>query len=630
MSSELINLSAKLSENENNHINSMSSGMFNNKSYWGYKSIVLKSGVCKYFRRELFDKFEWCVMEMMLFGLKNEGLMSNIINRMKILIFEEISVDEIETINKCVYLFDLIDNQKRFLSKIEIMKEICHLVKQCKRCRMVSYVNNWWKYNKISYPNIEINKMLRYMKNKDSNELLMLGEWLIKFIEDKNENVINVFNKMLELEKQGSRYRRTDGVYLYFEILENMCLKGENKKLFDFILDRFNKKTMKERYMFGVWFGLMCIHNENMNLGVDSYKYELHMSDEQVIDYLFRNRSKIDINEDFVINDWHVNKKFGLGKFGKVGAFVENEDLSLLGENGLKYKEFYILKKEESDKVVTDNDKAVEVIEDTEVFEIIVCKKPKKIVKEKKDYEFIDFKEFEVVKVIVEGVCGMKICCIIVKRNNETYILKEMVKSFNYGRDYMFMDSIKKEFGILDLKMRLIKSNVGLKVIDKNVKTWKNNYEFGERDVIYSMMKFYENIGDLGKNKHIIEGNCCENALYSMLKIRLFDGLFRSSDNILRNILVLTDGSLLSIDENDIFGKRKDIFNKNDWCLKNDWCKQNFERVVDDLWGLNKENRKNKIINALVKYGFSDKVQEFSDRWENYKKIVATELGNAV
>ena len=42
------------------------------------------------------------------------------------------------------------------------------------------------------------------------------------------------------------------------------------------------------------------------------------------------------------------------------------------------------------------------------------------------------------------------------------------------------------------------------------------------------------------------------------MKIRLFDGLFMSSDNILKNILVNEYGDLLSIDEGDLFGKRKD------------------------------------------------------------------------
>ena len=117
-----------LSDEEKVQLNGVRGGMFNNRSYWGYKSNVLKSGVCKYYRREMFDKFEWCVMEMMIFGLKNEGMMTNIINRMKILIFEEIVVNEIEIINRCVYLFDLIDKEKKFLSKVEIMKVICDLV----------------------------------------------------------------------------------------------------------------------------------------------------------------------------------------------------------------------------------------------------------------------------------------------------------------------------------------------------------------------------------------------------------------------------------------------------------------------------------------------------------------------
>lgn len=609
-----------LSVNEIKKINGMRCGMFNNSSYWGYRSNVLKSGVCKYYRREMFDKFEWCVMEMMIFGLKNGGMMTNIINRMKILIFEEIVVNEIEIINRCIYLFDMIDNEKKFLCKVELMKVICDLVKSCKKCRMVSYVNNWWRFNGKKYFNIELEKVLKYKKNNDSNELLMLGEWLILFIEEKNENVVNVFNKMLELNNEGKRYNKKDGIYLYFEILEDMCLKGKNKKLFDFVLDRFGKKSMKERLMFGVWFGLMCIKNEDMNLGVDSFEYNLSMSESDVIDYLFKNRGKIVINEDFVVNDWHVNKKFGLGKFGKVGAFVENEDLSLLGNNGLKYKEFYILKKEECDK----KEKKVEKVVEEKVVEVKV-KKVIKIEEEKveEEYEYIDFKKFEIVKVIVEGVCGMKICCIIVRKNGELYVLKEMKKSFNFGRDCLFMDVVKKEFGILDLKMKLIKSNSGLEVLDKSIKSWKNNYCFGERSVIYCMMKFYENIGDLGKNKNILSS---ENSLYSMLKIRLFDGLFRCSDNILRNILVLVDGSLLSIDENDIFGKRLYVFNKNDWCVKNDWCKKNINRIIDDLWGENKEERKEKIINYLVEYGFNEKVEEFVNRWDNYKEIIFKEF----
>ena len=79
-------------------VQNMRTGMFKNSSYWGKSSGVLKSGICKYYRREIFDKFEWCVMEMMIFGVMSPGLLTNIINRMKILVMEEI-VDEFEKIS---------------------------------------------------------------------------------------------------------------------------------------------------------------------------------------------------------------------------------------------------------------------------------------------------------------------------------------------------------------------------------------------------------------------------------------------------------------------------------------------------------------------------------------------------
>ena len=81
-----------------------------------------------------------------------------------------------------------------------------------------------------------------------------------------------------------------------------------------------------------------------------------------------------------------------------------------------------------------------------------------------------------------------------------------------------------------------------------------NNWEFIEEDAIYCMMDYFESVGDLGKNKKYLKDESVAN---EALKIRLFDGLFRSSDNVLRNILVNKDGELLSIDEGDMFGKRK-------------------------------------------------------------------------
>ena len=67
-------------------------GIFKGRSYYGFSPSVLKSGVCKYYRREFYDKFVWCIVEMLVFGFKegSRGLITNITNRLRILLMEEI------------------------------------------------------------------------------------------------------------------------------------------------------------------------------------------------------------------------------------------------------------------------------------------------------------------------------------------------------------------------------------------------------------------------------------------------------------------------------------------------------------------------------------------------------------
>ena len=131
------------------------------------------------------------------------------------------------------------------------------------------------------------------------------------------------------------------------------------------------------------------------------------------------------------------------------------------------------------------------------------------------------------------------------------------------------------------------------------------------------MMDYWDNIGDLGKNKDKLKDI---KVVEECLKIRYFDGLFRSSDNILRNILVNEGGELLSIDEGDIFGKRKYILNMN-----SDWCRISCDKVLVDkvinYFIENKEMLKIKVKEVMIKYDF-DKSEEFNERIDNYKDIV--------
>ena len=138
------------------------------------------------------------------------------------------------------------------------------------------------------------------------------------------------------------------------------------------------------------------------------------------------------------------------------------------------------------------------------------------------------------------------------------------------------------------------------------------------------MMDYFENIGDLGKNKEYFND---EFVVKECLKIRLFDGLFRSSDNIIRNILVNRDGELLSIDEGDIFGKREKIFNVHEWVSPKNISSEILNEVLNDI--LSEKDMKIKYVSdRLVKYGFKDKVDEFVNRFNDYKSIVMSEWGD--
>ena len=224
------------------------------------------------------------------------------------------------------------------------------------------------------------------------------------------------------------------------------------------------------------------------------------------------------------------------------------------------------------------------------------------------------------VKILEEGVCGGKVCCIKVSYQGKQYILKEMKESMNYGRDYILMDRCKHFFGLLDMNMRRIRSNQGQLKLNPEGKSYVNNVHIGDKNCIYCMMDYWSNEGDLGKNKHRLKDPFI---VEECLKIRLFDGLFRSSDNILRNILINTEGELLSIDEGDMFGKRKCIFNHHDWCKKH-IHHDVFEMMINDILD-NGEEKLEEIQKIFIHYEFTN-FSEFETRFRNYREIVLEEV----
>ena len=576
---------------------------FNNQSYHGVKSSVLKSGICKYTRRNEPEKLKWCVMEMARFNEHpdGQGLVTNLINRLKILVMEEISFHETAMVYYLILLLKWYDQDR---SQYRFLETFCDNIFACKRNRFVSYQNCCWRNIDCKHDDVTENNMNTFVKEGDSEELIAIGNKLIHYLKKKDERMFACYRELISLENQGKRYRRKDPGYLWFEIIETH-MKGDMKHfIFEFALEQYHKKTMTERHAFAIWIGLMVWKSELLTEPYPDVPFMVP-TNETTWSYINSMDSmKID---DYVVNDYHVNShKYGLDKFALEGAYVIDEYLEI-DEKANQKKELYILEK----KMKSETDKG--------------AKRRKKQCKKKKQddteiLEFIDWSEFSDVKIIEEGVCGGKVCCIKATYKEKEYILKEMRESMNYGLDYILIDKCKPLFGLRDMNMKRIKSNQGQVKLDPKKISYVGNVTIGDKECVYCMMEYWPNIGDLGKHKQVMQD---ENVKREALKIRLFDGLFRSSDNIPRNILVNESNQLLSIDEGDIFGKRDKIFNKNDWFTKPENCSKEFiQSVVEELVSLQDLQE---IQTLFKKYQFMN-YEEFETRYHNYMDIVMSEV----
>ena len=318
----------------------MKIGMFNNSSYYGIPTNILKSGICKYYRRKEWEKFEWCVVEMFILGLKNKAIITNLVNRLKILLMEEIICVEIGSIFRGIEILESVD-EKENEEKLSGLLEFCRLVRDLKRGRIVSYINNFWRFEEKKYKldDVILNKVKKFEKKGDSEKILKLGELFIGFLEHRDFNMFGVFNLVYIMdEKGGTRFRRKDCIYLLVEILEEYFENEKLKKVLEFGKKMLFRKDLKERLAFGMW--LIVIGWKMDELDFTTIENVIWTKEE--VDQYMVNRIEIKIDDDYVVNDYHVNKKFGLKKFGEVGSLVLDEDLSLLGEKGEEMRKFYI------------------------------------------------------------------------------------------------------------------------------------------------------------------------------------------------------------------------------------------------------------------------------------------------
>jgi hypothetical protein len=229
------------------------------------------------------------------------------------------------------------------------------------------------------------------------------------------------------------------------------------------------------------------------------------------------------------------------------------------------------------------------------------------------------------IEMILEGVRRGRLPCGKVYIEGKEKFIKHMTKSLNYGMDYLYIDRQKRLFGLNELGIEIRKIPGKILVVNKDQGKTTYEWEDNEEGQVIAIMDKIEEKTNLGKYKNFLKD---ETKFKEMIKIRLFNGLFRTSDNVLNNIIVDENDELWAIDENDIYGKRKNVFNKKEYVKKNKFMTvETIENVIDEL---DFESHEETLIGEMRKY-FSNASckyyeREIRERIHNYKQIIMKEL----
>ena len=630
----------------------------NSRSWNGIPVDELKSGLQKYLRRRDEERMVWCMEELYLFGVlgKNEketrvgkAIGSNLINRLIVMMDEELSFRECEK-----YLI-----MREYLEKFEKSerKELCYLRVVCKilvegdLCRRNSYGRSWWCHRlegegDVASDEVYFEKFKEYFEKRDEAWAI----WMFKILNGGNSD-------------GKKRFRRSENIYRIWEYLFDLEIVKKNeklKKVLDWKLKEFFKKDRKERFIFLYASVDLCMYYDGTWDESWAGKYEMDLYNfkemyKDGIDLEKRKRMKMD---DFVL-DMHTSAGKMLGKskedFKREGCFVLNEKEKYLRND---WKNFYVNfvgkdkklgvglnkkekkerekkeklekkereKKEKLEKKEREKKEKLE-LKEREKKEKLEKKEREKVVRKKKskknelnfveNRELLELDESEI-KLCSDVVCGNKVVCF----EYDGKIYKEGRKSMNYNLDYYVFDMCKELFGLncIGMELRLGKFRIVKK--DKSVLSYKDNWmvEETEEEVVYCVMDKIGNCEMLIEKKEEVVKNA--SWLKEYCRIGMVRGIFRVSDFNMRNVLIDGNGELVSIDENDILGKRKDVFGmKNRAVLKE--LKKNeklFVELLQEIWEVDFDA----VEEIVKKFGFDG--EKIRENWMKLEEDVRKEL----
>ena len=652
---------------------------FSSISFNGYKLDILKSAVQKYLRRREFDKMVWCVAEIYLFQVyaktdvekrATKGIISNLINRLIIMLDEEMLFAECEK-----YLL-----VRRYMEEFEksgrgnfgCLFKICDVMCGARMIRRNSDIRGYWSPGK---KNVKVD-------NGDGSD----DYYFMKFKEKFENSDPECFLWMLKIFYKGEesdivRYRRKENIYMIWEYLfdrKNIKNNEVLRKVLEYKLKEFYKKNRSERFIFlssaidiamykgkndkKDWFD--CKKKKKFNvedlvkehgtkfenreliqevylnwkkLEIDDYAIDMHTSagrkmGKNKIDFIASGAVVVDEDKEYFVKEWRdcYNKAKKASFAAAVALRQKKDDAKLKKEKKKQAKtEKKLVKKKESENEKIEPEKKKGKKTEREKIRAAKYKRIKKLRGKpnfndlEKDLEFIDGENIAVnyIKLCSDKTCENKVMCfefVTASWGKPNTVWKESRKSMNYNRDYACIDECKELFGLKKIGMKRVLSNFRVEKIDKNEKSWINNWKkvyTGDEKVVYCVMNKISHCNwdvpmEIGNIKHSFQNGECRRHLKEFAKIGVFRGIFRCSDFNCRNVLVGCDKSYMqdyfvSIDEGDI-GKRLDMIGKREgWLIKAlNKDKTIINEILDELV-FDLEYKVVQVLKKMTEYKFS-------------------------
>ena len=327
---------------------------FSSISDSGYKLDILKSALQKYLRRREEDKMLWCLSEIYMFQKysnteqekrASKGIITNLMNRLIIMMDEEMLFVEIDKYMKCMKWIKMFDEGNR--EKFELLVKVCKTMIGARLLRLNSDIYSyWWRgagvYKVVNLENVVIEKEVYEICNRFFNKKERECEsWekertsFIRFVDAFRNIDTSCYHWALVMfhsnTKGKCRFRRRDCIYIIWEYLfEVLHDDSRLKECLQLKLEQFFVKTRHEQHMWLSSAISIALNRETLSSQIkeeEENEWDIKISDDKIEKH-FENREKMEI-DDYAI-DMHCSQGRKMGKmkaeFALVGCVVIDED----------------------------------------------------------------------------------------------------------------------------------------------------------------------------------------------------------------------------------------------------------------------------------------------------------------